>query len=561
MGKKLGELLLEHGLLTPEQLKEAMVEQEHTGAKIGDVIIRRGLLKVDDIEEVLSRQFATPSINLANYMPSPQVLSLIPEWYVRENLVVPVSLKEKTLTVAVADPRDFRIIDELGFMTGKRISPVVAAIFSLKEAINGFYGEPTDGFEEESSGTDDFKIPRSYKSYADIKLPEIFSGIGSLPKKDAMNALLKAADSGRFSHLHFFRVGSQVTVKIRRSGRLEGSFKPPVHPAMELLQFIKSRAGILTREGDPFKGTFRIQHGESWFSVSISGMPFDEGEHIVLELTKAKNGPALHLKDLGMTTKMLSTYKGALKRDFGLFLYVAPILSGTTTTMHATLRDIKSRFGLSMAYEAPAKDFIEGVIHIDPSQTPHLDPIDGLRVLLAQDADLILIGDISSPEAMRAAIQASLGGALVLARAKDTSPFNFITRMARGGISPTLMASAIVGVMGQRLLDRLCPHCSREYVPTSRVKEEVEEMIGLAAPQLMRASGCKECAKTGKLGKIGAFELITNAKLLQKIIMEELDDSKVRELAAKEGINLIHYDAAIKAVEGLVSFEQVKGTL
>jgi len=561
MVKKLGELLLEHGLLTPGQLKEAMVEQEHTGAKLGDVIIRRGLLKVEDIEEVLSRQFATPSLNLANYMPSPEVLSLIPEWYVRENLVVPVSLKEKTLTIAVADPRDFRIIDELGFMTGKRISPVVAAIYSLKEAINGFYGEPTDGFEEELEEGKEVKLARSYKSYADIKLPEIFSGIGSLPKKDALNALLKSADSGRFSHLHFFRNGSQITVKIRRSGRLEGSFKPPVHPAMDLLQFIKSKAGVLTREGDPFKGTFRIHHGEVWFSVSISGMPVEGGEHIVLELSRAKNGPDLPLKDLGMTSKMLAAYRGSLKRDYGLFLYVAPILSGTTTTMHATLNDVKSRFGLAMAYEAPVKDFLEGVIQIDPSQTPHLDPVEGLRVLLSQDADLILIGDISSPEAMRAAIQASLGGALVLARAKDTSPFNYILRMARAGISPTLMASAIVGIMGQRLLDRLCPHCSRDYVPTTRVKEELQEITGLSSPQLMRASGCKECAKTGKLGKIATFELITNTKLLQKIIMEEMDDAKVRELAAREGINLIHYDAATKAVEGLVSFEQVKGTI
>lgn len=562
MGKRIGEMLLDYQLISKNQLEDAMAEQRRTGDKLGDIIIKRGMVSADDLEYILSRQFSTPSLNLHNYQPSPEALSLIPNWYMKKNLVVPVELTEKSLTVAMADPRNFKLIDELRFMTGKRISPVVASVYNIRDALIRFLG---DSVEEESEdegealreGMDLLTDGEEFQP----RVEDILTQAASTPNSETARRILATMALEKLSHLHFLKKPSKIEISARVGGVIEKTYRAARHPMLNVISILKVRAGVYSAEGSPFEGAFTAKINQNHYRFTISGLPTHEGEHLVLSCVKEPDAETLTLGDLGFYPNMLANYKKTIARKHGLILYVAPSLNGVTTTMYATLKEVMKPDHIAISYERDSKARLPGVLQVDPDLTPNVEQGEGLRILLSQDSDYLLIDDVSSPMAMRSAVHAALGGTLVLARVKEKSALGFVVKMANSGVSPAILASALIGVVGQRLVEMLCPSCAKHYEPVEQIRNELEEFTGIEDPLLHRAPGCKNCGKTGRVGNIGIFEFFPAGKTLQKIIMDPPSASAVEEIARKAGLKLLIQDGMMKALEGKVSYEQVHASL
>jgi type IV pilus assembly protein PilB len=540
-----------------------MAEQRRTGDKLGDIIIKRGMVSSDDLEYILSRQFATPALNLQNYQPSPEALTLIPSWYMRKHQVVPVEFTEKGLTIAMSDPRNFKLLDELRFMTGKRIYPVVASVFNIKEALARFLGDtPVEEAEEESGET--------FREGMDLlvdgeefqpRIEDILTQAAATPNSETARRILATMAVEKLSHLHFLKKPNKIEISARVGGVIEKTYRTTRHPMLSIISILKVRAGVYTGEGSPFEGAFNAKINQNQYRFTISGLPTHEGEHLVLSCVKEPDAETLALSDLGFYPNMLASYKKTIARKHGLILYVAPQLNGVTTTMYATLREVMKPDSVAISYERNAKTRLPGVLQVDPDTAPNVDQGEGFRILLSQDTDYLLIDDISSPMAMRSAVHAALGGSLVLARAKDKSALGFLVKMANSGVSQAILASALVGVVGQRLVETLCPNCAKHYEPVAQVRAELEKLTGIENPLLHRAPGCKNCGKTGRVGNIGIFEFFPAGKTLQKIIMEPPTVAGVEEVARKAGLKLLLQDGMMKALEGKVSYEQVHASL
>ncbi|TLN14138.1 hypothetical protein FDZ71_08065, partial [bacterium] len=431
MGKKIGELLLDYQLISKSQLEDAMDEQRRTGDKLGDIIIRRGMVTADDLEYILSRQFSIPSLNLHNYQPSPEALALIPEWYVRKNNVIPVELSDKCLTIAMSDPKNFKIIDELRFMTGRRISPVVASIYNLREAISRYFGDKDDIDQDGEGGESLFETgDLSLEGEQLPRMEELLHQASSVPNSETARRILVGMALEKVSHLHFLKRPNRIDVSPRVGGFIEKTYRATRHPLSNIISILKIRAGVYSVEGAPFEGAFNAKIAGSQYRFSITGMPTHEGEHLVISCVKEPDAEVLGLGDLGFTPKMLQNYRKVITRKHGLILYVAPGMSGVTTTMYATLKEIKKPDSLAIAYERIPKVRMQGILQVDPDRTTNVDQGESLRILLGQDTDILLIEDVSSPIAMRSAIYAALGGSLVLARAKEKSALGFVAKMA-----------------------------------------------------------------------------------------------------------------------------------
>ncbi len=560
MNKRIGQLLVEYKIITPEQLDEAMEEQKKTGERLGSILIKKGYVTVEDFEYLLSRQKSVPSINLQKYCPARELVDMVPEKFMKQNFVLPVELHDKTLTVAMANPHDYRVIDELRFMTGMRVTPVVSSVFGLKKKIRELF--PASGKWEEAldlKESRDLEIITSASEFGEENLEEALESASETPIVKIVNSIVLAALDKQATHVHVVPRENSVGVRLRVNGVLEDLVTPPKEYAQNIVNRIKVLSGIdILERRVPQEGYFRVRSEDQFYDIDVATFPVLNGEQVVLTFQQPFSKEELRLENLGFTPEMLEAYQRVLRSERGLMLFVGPPDSGKTSTIYASLNALKSPYRETFTYENPIKNRLADINQAEPNEKAGLSYAQGLRALVKQDIDYLMVGEITSREVLSTAVEAALGKTLVMARMVFNHTVGAIPRVLEQGIPPFMLYSALAAVLGQRLVRRLCDQCLESFDPPAEVKEELYEATGNPDPRLYRAVGCRRCGNTGYRGRIGIFELLVPDDTIRGLILSGGSQAEIEKAVRSNGYRTLIQDGLAKAVEGMTTYEEVR---
>jgi len=558
---RIGDLLIEFKIIDNEQLQEAVAEQKKSRERLGLILIKKGYVTVEDLEYLLSRQHALPALNLEKYNLAKEIVALVPEKFMKKNYVVPVELEENTLTVAMANPHDYRVVDELRFLTGKRVTPVISSLFGIKRKLRELF--PTSEKWEDALGIDaerQIEIISPQKDGTEENLEEALESAGETPIVKMVNSTVLAALDKKATHAHVIPREGSVEIKLRINGVLEPLISPPKENAQNLVNRIKVLAGIdILKRRVPLAGYFRVRSEDQFYDIDVATFPVLNGEQVVLTFQQPFSKEELRLDNIGMTPNMLKTYNELTRSERGLILVLGPPDSGKTSTIYATLNALKDRSRSSVTYENPIKNRLVDINQAEPNEKAGVSFASGLKALLKQDIDYLMVGEAATSEVLQTLVEASLGKTLVLARMTYNHSIGAIIRLIDQGVAPFMLYTALRGIVGQRLVRRLCPNCLESFVPPEKVKEELTLATGKKNPVLYKAVGCKRCGMTGYRGRIGVFELLIPDDKLRSLILARAPQDELTEAAVAGGFVPLQEDGLIKAVEGMTTYEEIKG--
>ncbi|RMG88821.1 MAG: GspE/PulE family protein [Candidatus Dadabacteria bacterium] len=562
MRKKLGQLLIEFKIITSEQLAEAMADQRRTGERLGSILIKKGYVTEEDLEYLLSRQLAVPAINLSKYQVPRELVELVSERFMKKNYVVPVERDEKTLTVAMANPQDYRVIDELRFMTGLRVAPVVSSMYGIKQKLRELFPKSEkweDALDLKAQRELEIITPQEFQRAVEENLEDALESASEAPIVKIVNSVLLAALDKKATHVHIVPEESAVQVKLRVNSHLETLVTPPKEYAQNIVNRLKILSGMdILQRRLPQEGYFRVRSEDQFYDVDVATFPVRNGEQVVLTFQQPFSKEELRLENLGMTPEMLETYRRVIAAERGLVLVVGPPDSGKTSTIYASLNALKSPHRVTFTYENPIKNRLADINQAEPNERAGLTFAQGLKSLVKQDLDYLMVGEVPTTEVLSTVVEAALGRTLVFARMVFNNTLGVVPHVLEQGVAPFMLYSALAAVLGQRLVRRLCPECLESFDPPEPVKEELRRATGRENPHLYRAVGCRACGGTGYRGRIGVFELLVPDDEMRQLILGGASAQELAEAARANGFRTLIEDGLTKAVDGMTTYEEVR---
>lgn len=539
--RRLGEVLQDHGLITTEQLRRALVLQRSQGRYLGEVLVETGAVSPEDLRSALSTELDVPAADLSKTYGDPTVLATIPKNKAFELRVIPLFLVENSLTVALADPNNLAKLDELRFLTGHEILPVLALEHEIERHLIEYYGDldETDGeslieFEAPTGGTIDDSL-----ILEDIVMDR--------PVIRLVNLIFIRAIQDRASDIHLEPAEGHMVVRFRIDGRLQK--KPFTIPA-NTVPAVVSRVKILAQcdiaeKRVPQDGKVCINFRGRRIDTRVSTFPTIYGEKIVMRLLD-KDRQNFELDNIGMNSDVLDSWKRILLNREGIILVTGPTGSGKSSTLFATLRHLNEPDVNIVTLEDPVEYELAGTTQGQVHTRAGFTFASGLRAILRQDPDIILIGEIRDGETAQIAVQAALTGHLVLATLHTNDAPSAITRLVDIGVPRYLVASSVIGLLAQRLVRRICPDCKQDGTPTDHERAILEPWLSAGVP-FLEGSGCRSCMGTGFKGRIGVYELITVDRPMREMISSATGEEELASVARDSGYRRMWWDGVDKA--------------
>ncbi|HEX6975893.1 MAG TPA: ATPase, T2SS/T4P/T4SS family [Vicinamibacterales bacterium] len=582
MRKKIGECLIQAGLITDDDLQVALAEHKRTGERVGAVLVRLNLATEKQITKALAYQLGFPYTSLVDEPPDPEAIVLIPKDVALKRVCVAVRLEKNLLTVAMSDPLLFSLVQDLEFQTGYRIKQVVATRTDILDAIENGYpdkalakysGAPAgSGLSVQVSGTpargarpdgttqagalirrdeDIFEAPAAGPATRDAS--------DSAPIIDLVDLVVNSAITSRASDVHIEPMEKGVLVRHRLDGLLKEVMDLPKWVHEGLVARMKIMAGMdIAEKRLPQDGRLRVKTEDGKdvdFRVSTLRTLF--GEKIVLRVLDHRKG-APPLEELGLSASAMEVVRHFLKHQHGMILVVGPTGSGKTTTISSAVSSIKSGRTNIITIEDPIEYQIPGVNQTQVNEKAKLTFATALRAILRQDPDVVLVGEIRDHETAKIAMQAAQTGHLVLSTLHTDDAPSTITRLTDMGLEPYVIGSALVGVIAQRLVRRLCPQCRRQYTPEAETLRGLNLSEGDASQFVFyRAVGCEECNHTGYRGRIALYEVMHVNDKLRRLIAQKGNEDIVREAAASAGMISLGEDGLAKVKSGITTAEEL----
>ncbi|HOY08972.1 MAG TPA: ATPase, T2SS/T4P/T4SS family [Candidatus Omnitrophota bacterium] len=552
--KKIGEAFKAAGLISAENLDAALEEQRNTSDRLGDILLRLGLVTSRQMAPVVADYFRIPFYQLKSTMHNipPEVIQVVSQETARQYKIIPVGRDGNTLIVATSDPLNLEAIDALHRKTRFKIQCVVAVEEEILEAIDTCY----NGAISMSDHIEKFVTHELDSTVCeDDETSTLIKDANNQPIIQYVQSLVIQAVSARASDVLLQPNQDGVDLRFRVDGILYPSAPPP----KSMLPAISSRIKILSRldiseRRMPQDGRFKIRLGSRDIDIRTSCFPTIYGESIVLRILDTSQ-PLRGLSKLGFHHKDLRKYRQLLKRPYGLILVTGPTGSGKTTTLYASLNEISSKEKNIITLEDPVEYRLPFIQQSQVNSAIKFDFARGLRSILRQDPDVIMIGEIRDRETAEVAIHAALTGHLVFSTLHTNDSVGAAIRLINMGVEPFLITSSLIGVIGQRLIRRVCPAC-RERIPADQKmwqalggQEEVEE--------LYRGRGCPQCAGRGYHGRIGVFELFVPDEPAQQMILQKQFSPAIRKAARDNGMRTMKQMALKKAAAGLTTVEEV----
>jgi type IV pilus assembly protein PilB len=562
--KRIGEVLIDQGLITEEQLNRGLEEQRRTKLQLGKCLVGLGYISEDKLVDILSAQLDIQYVVLDNFNFNPALVKLIPEDMAKRYKVIPLFEKDGVLTVAMADPTNLRIIDHVKFKTGKEIDPVIATEKNINAAIERNYSTGMDQMSEllGSVQVEDLDI---------VKDEEEDDGSEKLTDEEGaqivklVNLIITEAVNERSSDIHIEPMERMVRLRYRIDGELVERNPIPLPLRAKITSRMKIMAGMdIAERRKPQDGHIQIRHQGREIDLRVSTFPVmtrsrGVNEKIVMRIID-KNAVQLTLDQLGFLSGMLAQFDELIKTSDGIVLVTGPTGSGKSSTLYAALQRINNYYSGKMnivTMEDPVEYTLDGISQGQINPKAGFTFADGMRSILRQDPDIIMIGEMRDKETCEMAIQAALTGHLVFSTLHTNDSASAFTRLLDMGLEPFLITSTIRGILAQRLVRRLCPRCREAYSPNPETLSQVGLKPGI---NLFKAKGCSHCNSAGYKGRSGIFELLVPDQQVKRLVLERASSDAIKEYMHKRGgFDTLRKDGLRKVVEGITTLEQVMG--
>jgi type IV pilus assembly protein PilB len=570
MPSQIGELLVKENFITAEQLETALKHQRQHGGRLGSILISLGLVDDDDITSVLSRQYGVPSINLAYFEIDPAVIKLIPVETARKYLVVPLSRVGSTLTIATADPTNVFAMDDIKFMTGFNVEPVVASEASIQESLEKYYGtvhaiELKKVYEEiaqvEKDGFE-LDLEAASEDEEQVSIDELQRSSEEAPIIKLVNLILSDSLKKGASDIHIEPYEKDFRVRFRIDGILYGMMNPPLRLKDAITSRIKIMAKMdISEKRLPQDGRIKIrttfESKKKEIDYRVSTLPTLFGEKIVMRILDRDNLP-LDMTRLGFEELSLKRVEAGILKPYGMVLVTGPTGSGKTSTLYAALNRLNTPETNIMTAEDPVEYNFRGINQVQIKEQIGLTFAAALRSFLRQDPNIILVGEIRDFETTEIAIKAALTGHLVLSTVHTNDAPSTVSRLLNMGIEPFLVATSVHLICAQRLIRKICPDCKAE------VKTPVQTLVNVGFTQeeaknltIYAGHGCRTCNNTGYKGRIGLYEVMDVTEEIQELILVGASAREIKRKAVEEGMLTLRQSGLAKIRAGMTTLDEV----
>ena len=554
---RLGEMLVKSKLITEDQLKKALAQQSTAGGRLGSNLVKLGFLTEEDITSFLSKQYGVPSINLAHFEIDQNVIKLVPAEIAQKHMVIPINRKGSVLTVAMADPSNIFAIDDIKFLSGFKVEPVVAAETSIKNAINKHY-DSAGLVKDILQGFDDREVATVEEGDEGPDVGDLQRATEDAPVVKLVNLILSDAIKKGASDIHIEPYEKSFRVRYRIDGVLYDTMQPP----MKLRAAIISRAKIMAQldiaeRRLPQDGRIKIRMGQKEIDFRVSTLPTIFGEKVVLRLLD-KSNLQLDMSSLGFDPQALQLFEKAILAPHGMVLVTGPTGSGKTTTLYSGLHRLNTVETNIMTAEDPVEYNLAGVNQVQMKAEIGLNFAAALRAFLRQDPDIIMVGEIRDYETAEIAIKAALTGHLVLSTLHTNDAPSTVSRLINMGVEPFLVAASTNMILAQRLARKICNSCKEEITVPRQALVDVgfapDEAKGLSCYQ---GKGCMECNDTGYRGRVALYEVMAITEDIKDAILQGASVNEMKELGRKHGMKTLREAGLQKIREGMTTIPEI----
>lgn len=567
----LGRILCEKFGLAPAKLDQALTLQREKGGLLGELLIKLRLLREDDVLEALSIQLDVPWMpQLESKMVDLDLIAKIPIGFARRYRLLPIYREDGCVVVATTNLLEIAALDDVRLLLGSDIKVALTTPTVLMACLNQVYDHATTGTAEQvmedlSADTDLDRLANELNEPADL-----LDATDEAPVIRLVNSLLFQAVKRRASDIHFESYEKGLVVRYRIDGVLYPVLTPPKRLQASMLARLKIMASLnIAEQRLPQDGRFGIRTAGKDVDLRVSVLPTSHGERVVLRLLE-KDNRLLNLSDIGISPRWLSVMRQLIQLSHGIILATGPTGSGKTTTLYAALSQINAPDKNIITVEDPVEYQLQGISQMQVNPKIELTFASGLRSILRQDPDVIMIGEIRDLETAEIAIHASLTGHLVFSTLHTNDAAGAVTRLVDMGIEPFLVASSVVGIIAQRLVRQVCIECRQPYVPS----DEELQRLGLSdpsytpattpgstvrseRPKFYRGAGCGACAQTGYRGRSGIYEFLLIDDDIRKLIAAKADSTTIQRAAVARGMSTLRQEGAAKVLQGLTTTEEV----
>ena len=552
----LGKRLLEKGLITKEGLARAQ-ELFKKGTPFRQAIVELGLISEDQLLSFMAKELDLPYVKISDYLIDPKIVKVVPEKLARRYVVIPLFKVLDTLTIAMADPLNFYALEDIEIKTKCSLNKVLAAEADILTAIDKYYGTGVEAMEDVIKDLKDISLEEE-KTKEDISLSQLQQEAEDVPIVKLVNSFIAQAINQRASDVHVEPYENDLRIRYRIDGVLYEVASPPKSLQSAIISRLKILCQLdIAERRLPQDGRFRIHLKDKFIDIRLSTLPTIFGEKIVMRLLD-KGNLALDLEDLGLGEKMLADFETAIESPYGMVLVTGPTGSGKTTTLYSALNKVNSTRENIITVEDPVEYRIHGINQVQVQPKIGLTFAAGLRSILRQDPDIVMVGEIRDLETAEIAIRAALTGHLVFSTLHTNDAISTLARLIDMGIEPFLVASAVNMVIAQRLLRKICPDCKKEYTPPKELVKTIEEKFSLKDTKFFKGAGCKNCNNTGYRGRIGVYEVLPITDQIRDMIITRKTPEEIEKVARGQGFLSLAEAALLKVQRGITTFEEVK---
>jgi general secretion pathway protein E len=556
--KRLGELLREIAGLTPAQLDDALAQQRESGAPLGEILIKLKYVTREQFLQALARQFDLPyRATLPRAAVNNALLAKIPLGFAKRYELVPLAEEQGQVPVAISNPLNLQVIDDIRLLTGRPVTPVLAPAEAITELLHLLYEQAQESAEEVIEDIDSAHL--SQLAEAIEETTDLLTATDDAPIIRLLNSLMFRAVKERASDIHIEPFEREVVVRYRIDGVLHNVLTPPKRVLSALISRVKIMAGLdIAERRMPQDGRIGIRLGDREVDIRVSVIPVANGERVVLRLLD-KQHLLLPLDQLGFTPAHLERISQLIKLSHGMLLVTGPTGSGKTTTIYAALSQINTPDKNILTIEDPIEYQIKGIGQMQINPKINLTFANCLRSILRQDPDVVLVGEIRDAETAEISIHAALTGHLVFSTLHTNDASGAVTRLLDMGIEPFLVASSVAGIVAQRLVRTICAACRRSYAPSP---EELTR-LGLSRAAegrsitLARGAGCEACAGSGYRGRVALYEILLVDDQVRRLIMAKADAGAIRDAAVAAGMRTLRVEGMAKVLQGVTTAEEV----
>ncbi|MGE4536847.1 MAG: GspE/PulE family protein [Desulfovibrio sp.] len=559
---RLGEMLVSAGLVTEDQLRQALAAGKRAGLRLGQQLVREGTVKESDIVDLISRQMGLAKYTPEHFPVDGSLASLIPAEMALRARLVPLQKTGNLIQVAMPDPLDVSSIEDIEIYKNCEVEPVICTERELGHLTSAIYGMGLglEGVLDSIESMREDEKPAA-RTTEDVQVSSLEDMAGEAPVVRFVNSLLSQAVREGASDVHISPERDQVQIRMRVDGKLKAVPSPPKPMILPIVSRIKILGNLdIAVSRVPQDGRFTVAIDKREINIRVSTLPTIHGENLVLRLLDMSAGGLL-LTDLGLAPDDLAKLRLVVEKPYGMFLATGPTGSGKSTTLFALLREINRPDINVVTLEDPVEYRLDGVRQVQLNRRAGMTFASALRSTLRQDPDVVLVGEIRDAETAAIATQAALTGHKVLSTVHTNDAAGAVMRLMDMGIEPFLVSSVLVASIAQRLVRRVCPNCAEPYTPRPEVLRfwNLEDTQGAV---FMRGRGCYMCGDTGFKGRVGLYEILVIDEDIQEMVAKRATSREISRFAADSGrLKLLQDDARLKILEGKTTFEEASSAV